>query len=324
MHSKKSAILIVTVADDLHALAIQDYIVNSQAKVDCVIIESDKIASQSELTWSNLDPSSASILANNGQQVLIKDLDVIWWRRIGKLQHKSESLSIPQADLVNADCAAGLRGILQSVFTGSWVSTPQATSYASNKLVQLQAAMKAGLRIPRTLVTQNLAMLREFIENSASEIIVKPVIGTLHAPIMTTFIDTSNLPSSSTIALCPAIYQEYIPGEKHLRVCCFGNTIVAAEIRSANLDWRYDSKFDVNSIEIAAALKNKLQNVLSELGLRMGIFDIKLDANNEPCWLEVNSQGQFLFLEGLCGLPLTKIAGDFFIAEAGKYNNRIR
>ena len=48
----------------------------------------------------------------------------------------------------------------------------------------------------------------------------------------------------------------------------------------------------------------------------MGIFDLKLDEGVEPVWLELNPQGQFLFLEGMTGLPLAQAFAEFLVAEA--------
>ena len=45
---------------------------------------------------------------------------------------------------------------------------------------------------------------------------------------------------------------------------------------------------------------------------------VRLDPEHgTPVWLEINPQGQFLFLEGMCGeLPLTRIFADFLLREA--------
>ena len=48
----------------------------------------------------------------------------------------------------------------------------------------------------------------------------------------------------------------------------------------------------------------------------MGIFDVKLTEDDEPVFLEVNPQGQFLFVEGLCGLPLADIFAAFLVDQA--------
>jgi hypothetical protein len=55
----------------------------------------------------------------------------------------------------------------------------------------------------------------------------------------------------------------------------------------------------------------------------MGIFDLKLDADGLPTWLEVNPQGQFLFLEALCDLPLSAAMARFLVDEAQAYEQRL-
>jgi hypothetical protein len=46
----------------------------------------------------------------------------------------------------------------------------------------------------------------------------------------------------------------------------------------------------------------------------------------ELVWLEVNPQGQFLFLQGITGMPLAEHFADFLIAAAndGSRSERVR
>lgn len=48
----------------------------------------------------------------------------------------------------------------------------------------------------------------------------------------------------------------------------------------------------------------------------MGIFDVKLTDDGEPVFLEVNAQGQFLFVEALCGIPLADTFSAFLVDQA--------
>lgn len=50
--------------------------------------------------------------------------------------------------------------------------------------------------------------------------------------------------------------------------------------------------------------------------MKMGVVDLKLDRTEEPVWLELNPQGQFLFVEGLTRLDLTGAFSDFLRGEA--------
>jgi predicted ATP-grasp superfamily ATP-dependent carboligase len=117
------------------------------------------------------------------------------------------------------------------------------------------------------------------------------------------------------LALSPAIYQEYIPGDRHVRVCAFSNDIHAYELVTPDLDWR-PASYSVCYTELTPALTTLIRKMLYRLHLRMGIFDFKIDARSgETVWLEVNPQGQFFFLEGLTGSDLRGPLCKFLVRE---------
>jgi len=50
----------------------------------------------------------------------------------------------------------------------------------------------------------------------------------------------------------------------------------------------------------------------------MVIFDVKLTDDGEPVFLEVNPQGQFLFVEALCEIPLADTFAAFLVEQANQ------
>jgi hypothetical protein len=48
----------------------------------------------------------------------------------------------------------------------------------------------------------------------------------------------------------------------------------------------------------------------------MGVFDLKMDPLGLPVFLELNPQGQFLFVEGLTGMDLIGPFSAFLRGEA--------
>jgi glutathione synthase/RimK-type ligase-like ATP-grasp enzyme len=219
------------------------------------------------------------------------------------------------ADLIVNDCRASLFGLLLTEFTGTWISHPEATRTAQNKLVQLRAAQQVGLRVPRTLVSQDPEVVRHFCERGAKQVIVKTVAGSQETPVMTGFV-TPELLVDADISLSPAIYQEYVPGSDHLRVCCFGDEVCSALLRTDALDWRYPLRAEVRPYRLDDRTAERLVAVITALGLRMGIVDMKLAPDGEPVWLELNPQGQFMFLEGMSrNLTLTRSFTRFLIEE---------
>jgi len=63
--------------------------------------------------------------------------------------------------------------------------------------------------------------------------------------------------------------------------------------------------------------------VLDHLGLKTGVFDLKLDRDGNPVWLEINPQGQFLFAEALSGEDLGTAMADFLHREAQEAQRRL-
>jgi glutathione synthase/RimK-type ligase-like ATP-grasp enzyme len=220
-----------------------------------------------------------------------------------------------QVDLVNNDCSAALAGALLTRFRGAWINDPVRAHYAENKLVQLRAAKAAGFRVPRTIVSQDPEEIRGFC-HAHGQTIVKPVLGTRKTGLLTRLVTERHLSSDEAMMVAPAMYQEYIPGSRHVRAQCFGERVIAVVITSEVLDWRARLDSEMHPWAVPDHVRARLLDVLRALGLRMGVVDLKLTDAGEFVWLEVNQQGQFLFLEGLTGLPLTSAFCAFLTEEA--------
>ncbi|MFD7631314.1 hypothetical protein ACFV7Q_35765 [Streptomyces sp. NPDC059851] len=107
-----------------------------------------------------------------------------------------------------------------------------------------------------------------------------------------------------------------MPGRHHIRLNCFGDRMFAALIETEELDWRPDLNVPISRWPVPPDLARQVRTVLDRLGLRMGVIDLKLTPGGEPVWLEVNPQGQFLFLEPLTGEPLTEHFADYLVTTA--------
>ncbi len=308
-----------TLADDFHALVIQKAL-QDRFDVSCCIVEVDHLCGTDGLTWSNFNGFAPTFSTSSGHLIDIRNLDLIWWRRSHFLQHIPDDVTDPSSiDVISNDCRFALFGMLFNEFQGVWISDPQATRRAQNKLLQIRNAQRIGFRIPRTLVSQNQSAVQELCSLLHNRVVVKVVRGAKSAPLLTTMIDPAALQQADSIHLCPAMYQEFIPGTRHIRACCFGESVYAAQLESEDLDWRDNLNVPVTILDLPKQVKARLRAVLKAFGIKMGIFDLKFDETGEPVWLEVNPQGQFLFLEGLCGLPLTSAFTDFLYQEAASW-----
>lgn len=306
---------ILTYGDDLHGHIVKKKL-EQRHDAWCCLIPSDEFALRGGLSWSSEIDEPALLPTIDGQGVDVRTLNALWYRRTSVKQALPGDVDEQYALHIYRSVERVVEGILLNDFHGRWVSHPVATRLAENKLLQQRAARRVGIRSPATLVSQNPAQIRAFCAAHPGAII-KPVATPRGVEMTTTAVVSQELlDCDDVLALTPAIYQECIPGTRHLRISVLGERCDAALIEAEALDWRYDLNIPFSPYRLDSGLERQLGAILRELGLVMGVFDLKLTDDGEPVFLEVNAQGQFLFVEGLCGIPLADIFADFLHDQA--------
>lgn len=306
---------ILTYGDDLHGRVVKKKLEERHGGW-CCLIPSDEFALRGGLTWSTQVDGPALLPTIDDERVDVRTLNALWYRR-STVKQALPSQADERYELhIYRSIERVVEGILLDSFRGRWLSHPDATRLAENKLLQLSAAREVGIRFPATLVSQDPALIRSFC-NTHRGAIIKPVATPRGVELATTAIVSQELlENDDVLALTPAIYQECIPGTRHLRISVLGERCDAALVQAEALDWRADLNIPFSHYRLDAKLERQLCAILQKLGLAMGIFDIKLTDEGEPVFLEVNAQGQFLFVEGLCGIPLADIFAEFLYRQA--------
>jgi glutathione synthase/RimK-type ligase-like ATP-grasp enzyme len=305
---------ILTYGSDAHGHCVKQKI-EAQHDASCCLIPSDELALRGGLSWSSGD-EPARLPTLDGEAVDVRTLDALWYRRTSTKQPLPEGVDPAYELHIYKSIERTVEGLLLEGFGGRWVSHPVATQLAENKIVQLRAAQRAGLRTPATLVSQDPASIRRFCAAHPGAIL-KPVATPRGVEVTKTAVVSDELlANEDVLALAPSIYQEHIPGTHHLRITLFGDQCHGALITAEDLDWRLDLTVPFQPHAIDTPLERMLRATLRDLGIVMGIFDVKLTPDGEPVFLEVNSQGQFLFVEALCGIPLGDAFAAFLVEEA--------
>jgi glutathione synthase/RimK-type ligase-like ATP-grasp enzyme len=106
------------------------------------------------------------------------------------------------------------------------------------------------------------------------------------------------------------IFQEYVPAVVDLRVTVVGDDIFAAGIHSQETRYRVDFRIDMNQASIEAhslpgEVESCVRELIRRLGLVYGAIDMRLTPDGRYVFLEVNPAGQWLFIEGRTGQPIT-------------------
>lgn len=202
-----------------------------------------------------------------------------------------------------------------------WVNRPAAAATAENKLVQLRAAHRCGLRFPATLVSHDPAEIRRFVR-AHGRVVYKPFLthtwqDAESGRMFSTYariVEPAMLEDDASLLQCPGIYQAYVDKRCDLRVTAIGERFFAARLRSQHsdgfVDWRVRQAvqgLQAEPGELSAADEGKLRALMRELGLAFGCIDLAVDGDGQAHFLEVNQAGQFLFVEHLVPqLPLLR------------------
>jgi hypothetical protein len=315
--SARGRVLIVAEEGDLHALAARKALAEYD-DIECFVVASDRLYGMGGLSWANTEPDAygATLPTVGGDVVDVRTIDAVWFRRLfGPQIIGDDVIQTAHLDLINSHFPPAVLGVLLGGFTGSWISDPSSTRLAENKVLQLRVARRAGLATPRTLVSTEPDTIRRFCSSVGGDVVVKSLRQSPSAVLMTQIVRPQHLESDESMRMCPAVYQEFVPGHQHLRVHIFGDHVSTMLIESPQLDWRQNLDVPCRPHDLDEQVVVKLRRVLDELNLRMGIFDLKLK-DSTPIWLELNPQGQFLFAEGLSGLPLNFEIARFLRQEA--------
>jgi predicted ATP-grasp superfamily ATP-dependent carboligase len=310
------SILIVSQSDDVHAVSVKSAL-RKRGFSDCFLIETDRISNTGDLSLeiSNCG-TDGHVNDAEGNSISVSEAKVLWMRRFSPTQRQEPDIAKNESqELIDNDCGGAVCALFDICFRGKWISDPDATIKASNKLYQLNVARQCGFKVPDTLISQDKGEVMRFFERHQGKVVVKPVVGMASRFLLTRALKHPDRIDKESYKRSPAIYQEYIAGTRHIRLNCFGDHSYAASIESNAIDWRPNLTVSMNPWPVPDRVHAKVREVLDKLGLAMGVIDIKEDPEGTLVWFEVNPQGQFLFLEPLTGLQLTKHFAEFLVEE---------
>ena len=179
-----------------------------------------------------------------------------------------------------AEARMGLGGILSAM--NCWLNHPARIAAAEFKPVQLEAAVRAGLHVPRTIVTNEPDCAAKFAE-SIGQIIYKPLAsssfesGERRQFIYASPVDHHDLPDPA-IRLTAHLFQEWIDHAYAVRVTVVDHKFFASAIyagsEAARIDWRSDYAALTYSVtEVPDSVGQGILTLMNKFGLRFGALD---------------------------------------------------
>lgn len=239
--------------------------------------------------------------------ICLKEVRSVWYRRPAAPKILASVLDPDDHSFARKEWLEAINGLLMCL-DARFINSPLAQSVAT-KPRQLEVALRVGLDIPDTLITNNPDQVEMFLQTHQQKVIHKA----LTAP-PDKFIDTrrwveSDRAELTELPIAPVIFQAEVVGLADVRANIVGERIFAARIATCELRAGIDSRLDLDipyePHELPEEVHRLLLQFMQEMGLVFGTVDMKISEEGNYVFLEVNPQGQFLYVEILTGMPIT-------------------
>lgn len=254
-------------------------------------------------------------IENIAWSIDIDDIDSIYYRKPG-LPELNE-YNPKYHNMIFRDIISLINGIVDS-FDGIVLTKPYILRKSENKIYQEKIAEKIGLTIPRTIFCNDKVCVNEFLKFNKT--VIKPIstgkiIDRDNVEIFQTSIISENI--QDEINLTPVYIQEYVDKWYELRITIIGSCLYPVKIIPYNnVDWRVDQQYNkYESVNIPKDIKSKCMKLMEEMNISFGAFDFIVTHQKEYVFLEVNPNGQWLWLEDELNINISESIVKYLVGE---------
>ncbi|MGK5552461.1 MvdC/MvdD family ATP grasp protein [Actinomadura kijaniata] len=284
------------------------------------------------LTASDFDGGHRRLRHRDGRIDRELDLDAlsgVWYRRPTSFDFGDE-MTEAEREFARNEALIGVGGILRS--TGClWINRPDLDAVADLKPYQLTLARQAGMRVPRTLLTNDPDEVARLLDRGEHRLVHKSLSGgVIHYPgaspsgLFTTVVGAETREHVERVRHTVCQFQEYVEKAYEVRLTVIGDTYFPVTIDSQSddrtrVDWRAEPEIRYGDYRpLPDRVVERTQALLDGLGLVYAAVDFIVTPDGEHVFLEVNTDGQFMWMQNDLGLPMTDRIADL-LAEGGAF-----
>lgn len=310
----KKKVLVLTYEDDPHANSVCDYF--EKTDINYFRVDTDKIIRDYKITFDS--KSGSFIISNELRKAVIDESWNIWNRRIIK---PDVPTGIPRdIEKIILNETKSTWDSLLFTHKGKIVNDPRAQYTANNKIDQILFAKSNNrqINIPLTILSNDPDKFLSFcgdndrvchkLQNMSCVVKDEEPL-----TIYTNIVKKEDLEHIHLIRNHPSLFQCYIDKEYELRITSLEEKVIGIAIHSQNsekskIDFRkYDfEKVKYEKVDLPNNVTSFCLELLKHYNLSFGEIDMIYTKEGEYYFLELNPNGQWLWLELLSRYNLTK------------------
>ena len=254
-----------------------------------------------------------TISNQNNQMISLDDVDGILYRK--PLLPDIRNFDIAYHEMIQKDIIAVVNGIVDS-FEGRVLTKPSILRKCENKIYQLIYAKKNRVLIPESFIGNST---QELSRRNDSQCIIKPITtGKVYHKDYCEIFHTSYFNGyEKEISLTPVYVQKYVKKRYEVRLTVVDKQFFGVKIMAADMvDWRKSyqgNKYE--KITIPIFIKKQVLMMMKEFDLHFGAFDYIVSEDEKWYFLEVNPNGQWLWLDKELDLKISDAIVDYLLGE---------
>lgn len=325
--AKKKVLIITHCNDNTSVDKVIDFI--NAAGGEAIRFNVDNYPMQYALTSSFINNNWRVTLTDGPTRHELNDVTAVWYRRSYNLGGALKS-TLPKEYL-----GPTMREVQHTLF-GMLEGLPcfHIAKYSEyrrldSKEEQLRMAVKHGLPIPATCISNSPEQVKEFVEQQ------RPVVAKMQSSfaiyrgekehvVFTNEITDAHLQELNNLQYCPMTFQQKLEKKLELRVTVVGREIFAFSIDSqkmanAKVDWRKEGAAmveDWKPFQLPQEIKDKLLSFMADYKLNYGAIDLILTPDDQYYFLEINSAGEYFWLDMLCNYEISKQIAAVLLGDA--------
>ena len=277
-----------------------------------------------------------TFLEIGGEKINIESIAGLWFRRAYNLGYGLEQeLEQKFVQPSMGEISQTLYGMIESM---PCYRLGRMSLYRrmDSKEEQLKYAHRLGLKVPKTCITNSPAVAKAFVEGCANGAIVKMQSGFamyedgVEQVVFTNQLTGDHIDEIDTLKYCPMQFQEKIEKEVELRVTVVGDQVFSFEIDSqksenAKVDWRKEGVqlvSDWKKHQLPEEIEQQLLALMDFYAHDYGAIDLIKTPQGDYYFLEVNSAGEFFWLDVLCDHAISRQVANVLTGKAVRRGTR--
>ena len=324
-------IIAITTIEDSHTFELQECV--KKFGNEMLLLQRETYGTEWIITANQGINKTRVIVETQERTYSIEDIGSMWVRRDFTIDTVKKNED-PESTYIAMQVVFHVNGIIRHIADKiPTMNHPRANWIAQSKFHQREIATKVGLLIPETYQGGSPDLATGFCkELNYGRRCLKPLEsvhykkedGSTYSMFTRIIEETEIATDGESLKICPVIIQQFIEKDYEIRATIVGDTIFASSIdtknasQEAQIDWRhYDwENTPYYPVKLPKEVEEKLLLLMREIGLVYGACDLIRSKDGDYYFIEVNAQGQWLWIQDLTDLKISEEIANWLIEKS--------